>query len=327
MFRNCSSYRLRLLTFICLVLTTALLALGSTSAGAAYPERPIKMIVPWAAGGDTDAIFRVIANSMEKNLGKPVVIVNITGASGTVGAREAMKAAPDGYTIFAIHDFIHSTYYTGVAEMTYKDFEPVSLMTATPSILAAYGKAPWNSLKELLDDARKRPEQITVGATLGSTSHFFPAMVALAAGVKWKYVSYEGTAPRMTALLGGHVLLGDTNLTQMDKVKVGQMKMLAIATAKRLAEVPDIPTFKELGYDVIYAVNRGIVAPKGTPEAALAKLEDACGKAAKDPAVMESMRKQGTLVEFLNRKAYADFFQKNDKMNADLSQALGYKRK
>jgi len=327
MLRNGPSCRLGFLTIICLVATMGLLAFGVVSAGAAYPERPIKMIVPWAAGGDTDAIFRVIANSMEKQLGKPVVIVNITGASGTVGAREAMKAAPDGYTIFAIHDFIHSTYYTGVAEMTYKDFEPVSLMTSTPSILAAYGKAPWNSLKELLDDARKRPEQITVGATLGSTSHFFPAMVALAAGVKWKYVSYEGTAPRMTALLGGHVLLGDTNLTQLDKVKVGQMKMLAIATPKRLAEIPDVPTLKELGYDVIYAVNRGIVAPKGTPEAALAKLEDACGKAAKDPAVMESMRKQGTLVEFLNRKAYADFFQKNDKMNADLSQALGYKRK
>ena len=327
MLRNDPSRRLSFFTLICLVVTTGLLAVGAASAGAAYPDRPIKMIVPWAAGGDTDAIFRVIANSMEKHLGKPVVIVNITGASGTVGAREAMKAAPDGYTIFAIHDFIHSTYYTGVAEMTYKDFEPVSLMTSTPSILAAYGKAPWNSLKELLDDAKKRPEQITVGATLGSTSHFFPAMVALAAGVKWKYVSYEGTAPRMTALLGGHVLLGDTNLTQLDKVKVGQMKMLAIATPKRLAEIPDVPTLKELGYDVLYAVNRGIVAPKGTPEAALAKLEDACGKAAKDPAVMESMRKQGTLVEFLNRNAYADFFQKNDKMNADLSQALGYKRK
>jgi tripartite-type tricarboxylate transporter receptor subunit TctC len=238
-----------------------------------------------------------------------------------------MKAAPDGYTIFSIHDFIHSTYYTGVADMTYKDFDPVSLMTSTPSILAAYGKAPWNTLKELLDDAKKRPEQITVGATLGSTSHFFPAMVALATGVKWKYVSYEGTAPRMTALLGGHVLLGDTNLTQLDKVKVGQIKMLAIATPNRLAEIPDVPTFKELGYDVIYAVNRGIVAPKGTPEAALAKLDDACAKAAKDPAVIESMKKQGTLVEFLNRKAYADFFEKNDKINADLSQALGYKRK
>ena len=327
MLRNDPARRLTFLTLICLAVTMGLLALGTTSAGAAYPERPIRMIVPWPAGGDTDAICRVMASSMQKVLGKTIVVANISGASGTVGAREALKAAPDGYTILAMHDFIHSTYYTGVAEMTYKDFEPVALMTSTPSMLAAYGKAPWNTLQELLDDARKRPDQITVGATMGSTSHFFPAMVAKAAGIKWRYVSYDGTAPRMTALLGGHVLLGDTNLTQLDKVKGGQMKLLAIATAQRLPEVPDVPTFRELGYDVIYAVSRGIMAPKRTPEAALAKLEEACAKASKDPTFVESMQKQGTLVQFLNRKGYADFLQKNDKMNADLSQALGYKRK
>jgi len=315
-----------LLALICLV-TLGLLALGLTPAQAAYPDRPIKMIVPWAAGGDTDAICRVIASNMEKHLGKPVVIVNITGASGTVGAREAKKAAPDGYTILSVHDFIHTTYYTGVSELSYKDFEPVCLQTSTPSVFAAYGKTPWKSFKELVEDAKKRPEQITLGATLGSTSHFFPAMVAQAAGIKWKFVSYEGTAPRMTALLGGHVLLGETNLTQLDKVKAGQLKMFAIATAQRLPEIPDVPTLKELGIDIVYAVNRGIIAPKGTPEAALAKLEEACAKAAKDPAVMESMKKQGTFVEFMDRKAYADFLQKNDKINADLAQALGYKRK
>ena len=309
------------------LVTITLLIMGLTRAGAAYPDRPIKMIVPWAAGGDTDAICRVIAASMEKNLGKPVVIVNITGASGTVGAREAKKAAPDGYTILSVHDFIHTTYHTGVGELTYKDFDPVCLQTSTPSVFAAYGKTPWNSMKELIEDAKKRPEQITVGATLGSTSHFFPAMIAKAMGIKWKYVSYEGTAPRMTALLGGHVLVGETNLTQLDKVKAGQIKMLAIATAKRLPEIPDVPTLKELGIDIVYAVNRGIVAPKGTPEAVLAKLEEACAKASKDPAVMDSMKKQGTFVEFLDRKAYADFLQKNDKINADLAQALGYKRK
>jgi len=309
------------------LVTMALLTMGLTPAQAAYPDRPIKMIVPWAAGGDTDAICRVIASSMEKHLGKPVVIVNITGASGTVGAREAKKAAPDGYTILSAHDYIHTTYYTGVSELSYKDFEPVCLQTSTPSVLAAYGKAPWKSFKELVEDAKKRPEQITLGATLGSTSHFFPAMIAQAVGIKWKYVSYEGTAPRMTALLGGHVLVGETNLTQIDKVKAGQLKMLAIATAKRLPEIPDVPTLKELGIDIVYAVNRGIIAPKGTPEAALAKLEEACAKAAKDPAVMESMKKQGTFVEFMDRKAYADFLQKNDKINADLAQALGYKKK
>jgi tripartite-type tricarboxylate transporter receptor subunit TctC len=326
MIRNHSSRWGYPLAFLCLF-AMGFLFLSPVSAGAAYPDRPIKMIVPWAAGGDTDAICRVIANSMEKHLGKPVVIVNITGASGTVGAREAKKAPPDGYTILSIHDFIHTTYYTGVSELTYKDFEPVCLQTSTPSVLAAYGKAPWNSLKELIKDAKKRPEQITLGATLGSTSHFFPAMIAQAAGFKWKYVSYEGTAPRMTALLGGHVLVGETNLTQLDKVKAGQIKMLAIATAKRLTEIPDVPTLKELGIDIVYAVNRGLVAPKGTPQAALAKLEEAAGKAAKDPAVIESMKKQGTLIEFLNRKAYADFFQKMDKVNADLAQALGYKKK
>lgn len=315
------------LKFISLIAAIALLALSPATAGAAYPDRPIKMIVPWAAGGDTDAIHRVIANSMEKQLGKPVVVVNIAGASGTVGAREAMKAAPDGYTILAIHDFIHTTYYTGVGDLTYKDFDPVALLTSTPSVFAAYGKTPWNSMKELIEDAKRRPEQITVGVSLGSTSHFFPAMIAQAAGIKWKYVSYEGTAPRMTALMGGHVLLGETNLTQLDKLKAGQIKMLAIATAARVPEVPDMPTLKELGIDIVYAVNRGIVAPKGTPEAVLAKLEDACGKAAKDPAVTDAMKKQGTLVEFLNRKAYGDFLLKNDKINADLAQALGYKRK
>jgi tripartite-type tricarboxylate transporter receptor subunit TctC len=327
MYRNCHSPRCCFLTFISLIAALGLLVLVPATAGAAYPDRPIKMIVPWAAGGDTDAIHRVFSNSMEKQLGKPVVVVNITGASGTVGAREAMKAAPDGYTILAIHDFIHTTFYTGVADLTYKDFEPLALLTATPSVFAAYSKTPWNSMKELIEDARKRPEAITVGASLGSTSHFFPAMIAQAAGIKWKYVSYEGTAPRMTALMGGHVLLGETNLTQLDKLKAGQIKMLAIATAARVSEIPDIPTLKELGIDIVYAVNRGIVVPKGTPEAVLAKLEDACGKASKDPAVIDSMKKQGTLVEFLNRKAYGDFLLKNDKINADLAQSLGYKRK
>jgi tripartite-type tricarboxylate transporter receptor subunit TctC len=317
----------RLLLRIFTVFLTIAGFLISAPAGAAYPDRPIKMIVPWAAGGDTDAIMRVIGNSLEKQLGKPVVIVNITGASATLGAREAKKAPPDGYTILALHDFIHTTYHTGVAEMTYKDFEPVSLMTSTPSILGAYAKTPWNNLKELLDDARKRPEQITVGATMGGTAHFFPAMVAHATGVKWRYVSYEGTAPRMTALLGGHVLLGDTNLTQLDKVRAGQIKMLAVATPKRLQEIGDVPTFKELGFDVIYSVNRGIATPRGTPDAILARLEEAAGKATKDPAVIESMKKQGTFIEYLNRKGYADFLAKQDKMNAELAQALGFKRR
>ncbi len=290
---------------------------------AAYPERPIKFIIPWAAGGDTDSIKRVFANMLQKELGQPVVVANMTGASGTVGAREAKNAPPDGYTVYSTHDYIHSTYYTGVSDINYWDFEPVCLATATPSILTASPKTKWSTFKELVDDTKRRPGEITVGATLGSTSHFFPALIEGEAKIKWKYVSYEGLAPRMTALLGGHIDLGESNLTQAEKVKAGQLKFLAIATEKRHPELPALPTLKEHGINVVYAINRGVVAPKGAPEPVLARLESACEKVTKDPAFAEAMRKQGTDVQFLGRKAYAEFFKKNDQLNKDLASELG----
>jgi tripartite-type tricarboxylate transporter receptor subunit TctC len=305
------------------VLLAAILAALSSAVLAAYPERPIKLIVPWAAGGDTDVIYRTFAPLMQKELGGTIVVANVGGASGTKGAKEAKDAPADGYTIFAVHDSIHSTYYTGVADVNYSDFEPLCLVSSTPSIITASPKTPWKDMKGLLADAKKKPGQITVGATLGSTSHFFPAMVEQAAGLKFKYVSYEGTAPRMNALLGGHIDLAESNLTQKGKADAGQLKFLAIASDKRHPEVPGVPTLKELGIDVEYAVNRGLLAPKGTPADALAKLRSACAVAAKDPGFPAQMKKHGTLVRFLDHKAYGDFLRTNDKQNRDLAKELG----
>jgi len=307
-----------------LALLSALLALSATIAGAAeYPDRPIKMIVPWAAGGDTDNIFRPFAPLLQKQLGQTVVITNIGGASGTKGAKEAKDSPPDGYTLYAVHDYIHSTYYTGVADINYTDFEPICLIASTPSVLTASPKTPWKDWKELLADARARPGQITVGATLASTSHFFPALVEKAAGIKFKYVSYEGLAPRMNAILGGHIDLTDSNLTQKGKVEAGQLRFIAIATEKRHPEMPSVPTLKELGVNVVYDVNRGIMAPKGTPAAVVAKLESSCAAAAKDPAYSEAMRLQATEVRYLNRKAYMEWLKKNDDLNRNISKDLG----
>jgi tripartite-type tricarboxylate transporter receptor subunit TctC len=290
---------------------------------AAYPDRPVKLIVPWAAGGDTDNIFRPFGQVFQKFLGATVVIANVTGASGTVGAREAKNAPPDGYTLYAVHDYIHSTYYTGVSDVNYTDFEPVCLLSATPSILTASPKTAWSSWQELLGDAKARPGQITVGATLGSTSHFFPALIEKEARIKFKYVSYEGLAPRMNAILGGHIDLTDSNLTQKGKVDAGQLKFLAIATEKRNPEIPNVPTLKELGVNVVYAVSRGIMAPKGTPAPVLDKLEAACAQATKEPAFAESMKKQGTAVHFLDRKAFGEFLKQNDALNKELARELG----
>jgi tripartite-type tricarboxylate transporter receptor subunit TctC len=302
-------------------------ALLAGPAAAEFPERPIKMIVPWAAGGDTDNIFRPLAPELQKHLGQPVVIANVGGASGTVGAREARGAPPDGYTLYAVHDYIHLTFYAGVSDVKYSDFEPICMVSATPSVLTASAKTPWKSWQELLDDAKKRPGQITVGATLASTSHIFPALIEKAAGIKFKYVSYDGLAPRMNALLGGHVDLTDSNLTQKGKVDAGLLRFLAIASEKREPEIPDVPTLKELGLNVVYEVVRGLLVPKGTPEPVRAKLEEACAKATKEPGFAQAMKLQGTRVAFLGAKEYGQFLEKIDGENKAIMADLGLMKK
>ena len=304
-------------------LLTAALAAASFTAHAANPERPVRLIVPWAAGGDTDNIFRPFAQVWQKHLGQTVVIANVGGASGTRGAKEAKDAPADGYTLYAVHDYIHSTYWAGVADVQYADFEPICLISSTPSVLTASPKTPWKTLKELLDDAKKRPGQITVGATLASTSHFFPALIEKATGAKFKYVSYEGLAPRMNAILGGHVDLTDSNLTQKGKVEAGQLKFLAIATEKRHPEMPSVPTLKELGVNVVYDVNRGIMVPKGTPAEVIGKLGSSCAAAAKEPEFAQAMKLQGTDVRYMDRNAYASWLKQNDDLNRNLAKDLG----
>ncbi len=298
-------------------------ALLAAPVHAEYPDRPIKLIVPWAAGGDTDNIFRPFAPLLQKQLGETVVIANIGGASGTKGAKEAKGSPADGYTLYAVHDYIHSTYYTGVADVNYWDFEPICMLASTPSVLTASPKTPWNDWAGLLADAKAHPGTITVGATLGSTSHFFPALVEQAAGIKFKYVSYEGLAPRMNAILGGHIDLTDSNLTQKGKVDAGQLKFIAIAAEKRNPEMPNVPTLKELGINVVYDVNRGLLVPKGTPEAVQAKLESACATAAKEPAFADAMHKQGTAVRFMGRQEYGAWLKSNDELNKKLAKDLG----
>jgi len=306
-----------------LALIAAALLAVSAAAHAAYPDRPIKLIVPWGAGGDTDNIYRAFQPMFQKHLGGTIVIANVGGASGTRGAKEAKDSPPDGYTIFAVHDSIHSTYYTGVADVNYWDFEPICLVSATPSILTAAPDTPWKNIKDLIADAKAHPGTITVGATLGSTSHFFPALVEKAAGLKFKYVAYEGTAKRMNALLGSHIQLAESNLTQKGKVDAGQMKFLAIATAKRMPQMPELPTLKENGIDVEYAVHRGLVAPKGTNRTALRNLRAACGAAAREPAFAKAMDLQGTLVDYKNARDYEAFLKKNDALNKELAKELG----
>lgn len=297
-------------------------------AASSYPERPIKLIVPWAAGGDTDSIYRVFSPLMQKYLGQPLIVANVKGASGTVGEREAANSKADGYTLFAAHDSVLSTYLTGLTDIKWdKAFDPICLVSATPSVVTASSKTPYKTFKEMVEYAKANPGKVKIGASLGSTSQYSMALMAKAAGIKVTYVPYDGTAPRMNALLGGHIDLADSNLTQGSKVKAGQLRFLAIMTEKRNPEIPDVPTLKELGYDAEYSVNRGIMAPKGTPKAIEKKLDEACGKAAKEPSFAEAMKKLGTSVHYLDSEQYAAFMNKDAKITEELTRDLGLLKK
>ena len=302
----------------------ALVTATATTFAADYPDRAIKLIVPWAAGGDTDLIFRPLAPLLQKYLGQPIVIANVGGASGTVGEREASGAAPDGYTLFGAHDFIHSVYFGGMIDIKYDAaFEPVCMVSSTPSVITVGAKTPWKTFKELVEDAKKRPDQIVVGASLGSTSQYSIAIAANAAGVTFKYVPYDGTAKRMNALLGGHIEVGDSNLTQKSKVEAGLLRFLANMSEKRTTGLEDVPTLKELGYNVEYSVNRGIMVPKGTPANIIAKLDDACAKATKEPEFAKAMLLQGTEVRYMDPKGYTEYLKKTDAETKDVAKDLG----
>jgi tripartite-type tricarboxylate transporter receptor subunit TctC len=307
-----------------LLLPAALFAITTGASAAGFPDHAIKLIVPWAAGGDTDLIFRPLLPLLQKYLKQPVVIANVGGASGTVGEREAAGATADGYTIFGAHDYIHSVYFAGITDIKYtKAFEPVCMIASTPSVITVGAKTPWKSFKELVEDAKKRPDQIVVGATLGSTSQYSIALAAKAAGIKFKYVPYQGTAKRMNALLGGHIQVADSNLTQKSKVDAGLMRFLANEADHRTTGLENVPTLKELGYNVSYSVNRGLMVPHGTPADVIKTLNDACAKATKEPEYKKAMLLQGTDVRYMDPKGYAEYLKTTDVQTKEIAKDLG----
>ncbi|HXF53404.1 MAG TPA: tripartite tricarboxylate transporter substrate binding protein [Hyphomicrobiaceae bacterium] len=315
-------------TRIQLVLAVAALATATCALPAAAVELPCstaKFIIPWAAGGDTDIIMRGIAEAANKAGAKPQLqVINIAGQGGTKGAKDVKDAAPDGCTLLALHDSAITSYLTGRADFTWDAFEPVALIAHTPAIIGVSKQAPFNSLKELIEIAKKAPGTINTGATLGSTSHFFFILLEDKANIRLKYVPYEGTRERMTALLANNIQLGELNIIAAKQyLKEGSLRSFGIATEKRDPAIPDLPTLKEQGVDLQYAVNRGVVLPKGTKPEVIAYWEGVFAKAAKDPALVKLLESQGTDVRYLNSKDYRAFWEKSFAENKTAAVNLG----
>ncbi len=273
--------------------------------------RTAKLIVPWGAGGGTDVIFRVFVEAVNKQGAEPQLqVVNIGGQGGNKGAKEAVKARPDGCTLFAIHQSAITSFLNGRVDFTWDAFEPVSMLTRTPAIFGANPDVPYNNITELVAAAKEKPGEIVAGGTLGSTSHFVFLLLEDAAGVKFKHVSYDGTRQRMTALLAKNIELGEINLAAAKKyITTGELKALGITTPERNSEIGDVMTLKEQGYDMVYGTDRGVMLPKGTSQEIIDHYAGLFQKAAADPEVVAQMNAKGTEVVYLSPADYTAYFE------------------
>lgn len=285
--------------FAPIALAAALLIGAGTAQAQDYPTRPVTMVVPFAAGGPTDTVARLVAQSMSKTLGQQVIVENVGGAGGTIGAARVAKADPDGYTIL-LHHIGQATAATLYRKLPYDakaDFAPVGLVTDVPMTIVAKKDFPAKDLKELVAYVKANPDKVTLAnAGVGAASHLCGMLFMQALGTALTTVPYKGTGPAMNDLVGGQVdLMCDQTTNTTGQIKGGAIKAYAVTTATRVPSLPDLPTTKEAGLPAVQvAVWHGIYAPKGTPDAVTKKLSDALKVALKDATVKQRFNELGT---------------------------------
>jgi tripartite-type tricarboxylate transporter receptor subunit TctC len=272
---------------------------GVTGANAQdYPSRPITMVVPFSAGGPTDALARVLGEGMRQPLGQTIVVENVTGAGGTIGVGRAVHSAPDGYTLSIGHlgtHVINGAIYPLNFDLV-KDLEPVALIASNPMMIVSKNAVPAKDLKELIAWIKSNSGKVTAGtAGVGSGSHFSGVYFEELTGAKLQYVPYRGTGPALLDLVSGQIdVIVDQASNSLPQVKAGKIRAYAIADSKRLAAAPDVPTVDEAGLPGFHIeLWSAVWAPKGTPKAIIAKLNAALVKTLADPAVSQRMADMG----------------------------------
>jgi len=271
-----------------------------------FPTKEVQIIIPWAAGGATDLIFRALAATSGKYLGKPVVVVNKPGGGGAVGYTEGMKAAPDGYTLTAAVTPMTILPHQVTTAFTYKNFEPILNVVSDPSMFLIRSDAPWKSLKEFLDYAKQNPDMITVGNSgAGGGVHLVALAFEKAAGVKFNHIPFSGGGPSVTAILGGHVNAVSVSPPEgIPQIQAGKLKIIALFAEKRLAMFPDVPTVKEQGINFAMGMWRGLAAPKGTPPDVIKKLHDAFKQGMDDPVLKKNATDMAVNLDYLGPEAF-----------------------
>jgi tripartite-type tricarboxylate transporter receptor subunit TctC len=296
----------------------------------AYPTHPITMVVPFPPGGVADLTGRPTAFAMEKFLKQRIVIENKAGAGGAIGMAAAANSRPDGYTVLMA---LSSISIIPPAERLFdrkppyemSQLVPIALISADPTVLVVRSDAPWKTLKEFVEDAKKRPGKINYSSSgIYGTLHVAMEIFAGVAGIQLWHVPYSGGGPAVTALLGGQVeALASGPSAVIGQLKGGKLRALASWGEKRLASLPEVPTFKELGYNAEFYIWSGLFAPAGTPGPVLQTLRNAARRAVEDPDFKNAMGKIETPVYYLDAPDFQKFWDKDARILAEAVQRIG----
>jgi len=313
---------------VVIVVAVIMVVASGSAAQEVYPTRPVTIVNPFPPGGIADLTARPLAAALERILKQPFVVSNKPGAAGAVGAQSVAVAKPDGYTLLVALVSISSTpevdkLFGRPPIYTRDQFVGIARLNADPPLLVVNG--PWKTLAELVDDARKRPGEITYASSGPyGASHLPIEMLLNAAGLRMRHLPTTGGAPATTAVLGGHAQLwASPPALALPHIQAGKLRPLASYGASRLAAFPDVPTLKELGYDVEYYVWTALFAPRGVPAHVVQMLRDATRKAMQDPELRASMEKAKTPIAYQDADEFKKFWDEDAQRIAAAIQKIG----
>jgi tripartite-type tricarboxylate transporter receptor subunit TctC len=301
---------MRLFIAICAFLLCATFS-ASASAAETYPTRPIKIIVPWPAGGVADFLARISADGISKKLGQPVIVENRPGAGTNIGSELVAKASPDGYTLLlsSSNNAVNMTLYKNMPYDTVRDFSPICLLAMVPNILVVNPKVPVHSVRELIDYAKVNPNKVTyASAGNGSPAHLAAEEFKQLAHVDMLNVTYKGAAPAVTDLIGGFVDVMFTNIpASLGSIKARQLRAVAIGSKTRSPALPELPTIAESGIPDYEAIAwYGLEAPAAVPKEIIERLHGALSQVLKSPDVRQRLVQEGTEPVVSSPDALAD---------------------
>jgi tripartite-type tricarboxylate transporter receptor subunit TctC len=308
----------------------AALAARSATAQEAYPARPVTVINPFPPGGAVDVVSRPFAAALEPLLKQPVVIETKAGAAGAVGAQFAANAKPDGYTLlghlpslagFAAVD----TLFGRTPKFTRADFIPIARLTEGPMVLVVNDQQPYKTLKELVDDAKKNPDKLIFSSSgLYGALHLPTALFMQAAGVQLKHLPTAGGGPALTAILGNNSQVLVTSIAAANaQMKAGKLRALACFSPRRATAAPDVPTLKELGYNVEFSIWVGLFAPKGTPEPVITRLRTETKNVVATEPFKNAIANIGDVVAYLDQPEFRTFWDEDAKRVEAAVQSIG----